>query len=292
MNTEQSFQITFETFKHTIQNSTDKNEITKSLNELLVNISTLRHVLLYKNFCYPIIKNNPSIMSSIYSVDKCINEALSKCNSEERVLLLSEKILNIVSVMRMKQINKETFLKDIDIICSSMTDYKTCFEIVRLVFEIVNNMNAQQLAFGGSNMLIGELMNSCMGHLRRSIYSETSLDALLVIDKMNNYVMFSLKHQQKLIKTYIDSRRTELLRIYQENIKRMNQMKEFERPMRKPSEDSRRMTIDEDLNWELPNDSKNIPQSASKNPLLDHINEDIQQMFDDNTFENDNDWSV
>ena len=136
--------------------------------------------------------------------------------------------------------------------------------------------------------------------------------------------MFSHKHQQKLIKTYIDSRRTELLRIYQENIKRMNQMKEFERPMRKPSEDSRRMTIDEDLNWELPNvkddiyenlyedesqtvsqkasqdafqdafqkASQNVPQNSLTNPLLDRVNEDIQQTFNDNAFDNENDWSV
>ena len=280
MNTEQAFQIAFEAFKDKMLNSIDKSEITNSLNKLLANISTLRHILLYKNFCYSVIKNNPSIVSSICSVDKCINEALLRCCPEERILLLSEKIYNIVSVMKSKPINKEAFLKDIDIICSAMTDYKTCLEIVRLVFDIIDSLNSQQLAFGSSNVLITELMNSCMTHLRKAIYSETSLDTILIIDRMNTFVMFSHKAQQKLIKNFIESRRIELLRIYRENIDKIHQMKEFEKPMKIVVENA------------LEDSLQNFSQSASQVSLQDSCKDSLQQPSNENDFEIDIDWSV
>lgn len=304
MNTEQNFQITFEAFKYKMLNSNDNTEITKSLNNLLLNVSTLRHVTLYKNFCYPIIKNNPSRLSSICSVDKCINGALLRCCPEERVLLLSEKITNIVAVMKTKAINKHAFSREIDVICSALVDYKTCLEIVRLIFDIMDSLNVQQLAFGSSNILITELMNRCMTHLRRAIYSETSLDNLLIIGRLNNFIMFAHKHQQKLIRNFVESRRTELLRVYRENIDKMNQIKEFEKPMNKVVENA----LDNNPQYSSQSDSQNSSQDSSqsasqsdsqdssqdscKDSSQDSSQEPFQQFSDENIFDVAIDWTV
>lgn len=284
MNTEQSFQITFEAFKYKMLNSNDDIEITKSLNNLLLNVSTLRHVTLYKNFCYPIVKNNPSRLSSICSVDKCINGALLRCCPEERVLLLSEKITNIVAVMKTKAINKQAFSREIDVICSALVDYKTCLEIVRLIFDIMDSLNVQQLAFGSSNVLITELMNRCMTHLRRAIYSETSLDNLLIIGRLNNFIMFAHKPQQKLIKNFVESRRAELLRVYRENIDKMNQIKEFEKPMNKVVENALDNSPQDSCKDSSQDSSQSVSQSDSQEPF--------QQFSNENIFDVEVDWIV